>query len=65
VRNVDFLFPAREKGLTRGNISSHVSKLEAAGYLDVLNKIYRSNYVRRLFDKQLNIWNDTFWNDTL
>lgn len=32
---VEFRFLENVTGLTRGNISSHVSKLEAAGYLSV------------------------------
>ena len=35
VESVDFLFLQRQTGLTWGNISSHVSKLEKAGYVSV------------------------------
>lgn len=35
VRSADFVYLQRETGLTAGNISSHVAKLEAAGYLKV------------------------------
>lgn len=31
----DFLFLVRQTGLTLGNLSSHMSKLETAGYIDV------------------------------
>lgn len=31
----DFVFLARQTGLTLGNLSSHVSKLEEAGYVEV------------------------------
>ncbi len=31
----DFLFLLRESGLTKGNLASHLSKLEGAGYLAV------------------------------
>ena len=31
----DFVFLSRQTGLTGGNLSSHLSKLEQAGYLDV------------------------------
>jgi len=31
----DFLFLKRQTGLTWGNLSAHISKLEAVGYLDV------------------------------
>ncbi len=35
VESADFLFIANQTGLTRGNLSSHMSKLEAAGYVSV------------------------------
>ncbi len=35
VESADFLFLMRQTGLTRGNLSSHLSKLEDAGYLAV------------------------------
>lgn len=35
VDSADFLFLMRQTGLTRGNLSSHMSKLEAAGYVEV------------------------------
>jgi DNA-binding HxlR family transcriptional regulator len=38
--SADFLFLQRETGLTKGNLSSHLSKLEEAGYLEV-EKTYR------------------------
>jgi DNA-binding MarR family transcriptional regulator len=34
VESADFLYLMRQTGLTRGNLSSHLSKLEAAGYID-------------------------------
>ncbi|MGD8331155.1 MAG: transcriptional regulator [Acidobacteriota bacterium] len=36
--SADFLFLLRHTGLTRGNLSSHMSKLEAAGYVEVEKK---------------------------
>lgn len=36
----DFLFLERETGLTRGNLSFHLSKLEEAGYL-VIEKTFK------------------------
>lgn len=33
--SADFLFLERHTGLTRGNLSSHVRKLEEAGYVEV------------------------------
>ncbi|MFC1607395.1 winged helix-turn-helix domain-containing protein [Candidatus Latescibacterota bacterium] len=35
VESVDFLFLMRQTGLTKGNLSSHMTKLEDAGYLEV------------------------------
>ena len=35
VESADFLFLQRQTGLTWGNISSHISKLEKAGYVNV------------------------------
>ena len=33
--SADFLFLQRETGLTRGNLSAHLSKLEEAGYVRI------------------------------
>ncbi len=38
--NADFLYLERETGLTRGNLSSHLSKLEEAGYVKI-TKTYK------------------------
>jgi len=35
VESADFLFLVRQTGMTWGNFSSHISKLEAAGYVDI------------------------------
>jgi len=35
VENCDFLFLLNHTGLTRGNLSSHLSKLEKEGYIKV------------------------------
>jgi len=35
VESADFLFLMRQTGMTFGNLSSHMSKLESAGYIDV------------------------------
>ena len=40
VEGADFLFLLRESGLTKGNLSSHLAKLEEAGYL-VVTKGYQ------------------------
>jgi DNA-binding transcriptional ArsR family regulator len=35
VVSADFLFLQRESGLTKGNLSAHLSKLEEAGYVKI------------------------------
>jgi DNA-binding transcriptional ArsR family regulator len=40
VESADFLYLQRETGLTKGNLSSHLSKLEEAGYIEI-QKTYR------------------------
>ena len=35
VESADFLFLMHQTGLTFGNLSSHMSKLEAAGYIEI------------------------------
>lgn len=35
VEAADFLFLLRESGLSKGNLSSHLSRLEAAGYVGI------------------------------
>ncbi len=35
VERADFLFLTRQTGLTAGNLSSHLSKLETAGYVSI------------------------------
>ena len=43
VKEADFTFLLRMSGLTRGNLSAHLSKLEEAGYVNVkkrfINKV--------------------------
>lgn len=38
LENADFLFLLRKTGLTRGNLSTHMRRLEKAGYVDVEKK---------------------------
>ena len=40
VEEADFLYLLNETGLTKGNLSSHLGKLEAAGYVKI-EKTYR------------------------
>lgn len=39
VEEADFVYLSRQTGLTDGNISSHMSRLESAGYVDVSKTI--------------------------
>ncbi len=39
-QRADFLYLERETGLTRGNLSTHLSKLEEAGYVNI-EKTYK------------------------
>ena len=38
VESADFLFIMRRTGLTFGNLSSHMNKLEEAGYVDIIKE---------------------------
>ena len=38
LERADFIYLMNETGLTRGNLSSHMSKLEEAGYLKIVKK---------------------------
>ncbi|MGV8025766.1 MAG: winged helix-turn-helix domain-containing protein [Anaerolineaceae bacterium] len=40
VKEADFLFLLNKSGLTRGNLSSHLNKLEEAGYINI-RKIFK------------------------
>ena len=48
VDQADFLFLLNQTGLTRGNLSSHTSKLETAGYITIekafVEKVPRTVY---------------------
>ena|SRR3972149_6222726 len=35
VESADFLYLLRETGLTKGNLSAHLTKLEEAGYVEI------------------------------
>ncbi|MBX3005553.1 MAG: transcriptional regulator [Anaerolineales bacterium] len=43
VKRADFLFLERESGLTKGNLSAHLSKLEKAGYV-AIEKTFKGKY---------------------
>ena len=38
VEEADFIYLMRKTGLTWGNLSSHMTKLETAGYIEVVKK---------------------------
>ena len=43
VKEADFLYLQRECGLTQGNLSSHLAKLEAAKYV-LIEKTFKGKY---------------------
>ncbi|MGC2331430.1 MAG: transcriptional regulator [Candidatus Acidiferrales bacterium] len=45
VKECDFLFLARETGMTNGNLSSHLTRLEESRYVEV-EKTYRGKVPR-------------------
>mgnify|MGYP001021513775 CR=1 FL=1 len=47
VEEADFIYLMHETGLTRGNLSSHLSKLEDAGYVEV-QKTFRGKVPQTL-----------------
>jgi DNA-binding MarR family transcriptional regulator len=48
IESADFLFLERQTELTRGNLSSHMTKLEGAGYVEV-QKEFVAKIPRTLF----------------
>ena len=60
VDSADFLFLMNQTNLTRGNLSSHLSKLEAAGYVEIkkefVDKIPRT--LLALTEKGRNAFNE-------
>jgi len=59
VESADFLFMMRQTGLTFGNLSAHMSKLEKAGYIEIIKEfvgkkphtmLKLTNKGRRAFD---------------
>lgn len=45
--SADFLYLARETGLTRGNLSAHLTKLEKEGYIEI-EKMFEGKKPRTL-----------------
>ncbi|MHC4085161.1 MAG: winged helix-turn-helix domain-containing protein [Planctomycetota bacterium] len=60
VESADFLFLMNQTNLTRGNLSSHLSKLETAGYVEIkkefVDKIPRT--LLALTEKGRNAFNE-------
>ncbi|MBT3285237.1 transcriptional regulator [Candidatus Bathyarchaeota archaeon] len=48
VESADFLFLMNQTGLTFGNLSSHMSKLETAGFISVEKEFVEKKPVTRL-----------------
>lgn len=48
LQEVDFLYLLRETALTKGNLSSHLAKLESAGYVEI-EKTYRGKVPLTLY----------------
>ena len=46
VDSADFLYLLRETGLTKGNLSAHLSRLEEAGYIEI-EKRFRGKIPQR------------------
>ncbi|MFQ5865854.1 MAG: winged helix-turn-helix domain-containing protein [bacterium] len=53
VESADFLFLMNQTGLTQGNLSSHMSKLEAAGYIEI-----RKEFLNKKPHTLINITNE-------
>jgi DNA-binding MarR family transcriptional regulator len=49
VEKVDFLFLLRETGLTKGNLSTHLARLESAGYVKI-EKSFRGKIPQTLIE---------------
>jgi DNA-binding MarR family transcriptional regulator len=50
VEKVDFLFLLHETGLTKGNLSAHLSRLEEAGYV-IIEKTFRGKVPQTLISE--------------
>lgn len=48
VESADFLFLMNQMGLTFGNLSSHMSKLESAGFINVEKEFVEKKPITRL-----------------
>jgi len=60
IESADFLFLMRQTGLTKGNLSSHLSKLEAGGFIEIEKKFV--DKIPRTLIKLSNNGRDEFLN---
>jgi len=53
IESADFIFLMRQTGLTWGNLSSHLSKLETSGYIEIEKQFKgkKPNTMLRITDK--------------
>lgn len=60
VKSVDFLFIQNVTGLTKGNLSSHMRKLEDAGYIQVIKEFVerKPHTMLRITPKGLRAYED-------
>jgi DNA-binding MarR family transcriptional regulator len=70
VESADFLFIMQQTGLTFGNLSSHMKKLEEAGYIEVLKEFvdrrprttlkltHAGNMAFKTYRKKIRLWLD-------
>jgi len=60
VESADFLFMMRQTGLTFGNLSAHMSKLEEAGYIEIIKEFVgkKPHTMLKLTDKGRRAFDD-------
>ena len=60
VESADFLFIMRQTGLTFGNLSAHMSKLEETGYIEILKEFIGKKHhtILKITDKGKQEFND-------
>ncbi len=60
IESADFLFMMRNTGLTFGNLSAHMSKLENAGYIEIIKEFRgkKPHTMLKLTEKGRRAFND-------
>ena len=60
VESADFLFMMRQTGLTFGNLSAHMSKLEEAGYIEIIKEFVgkKPHTMLKLTEKGRRVFDD-------